>query len=180
MTAYFLGLVPLVLLSGYCGLSAIFKAELYPVHVRALGVAVPYAIAQAIFGGNAETTALYLKQIGHEAAYFWLVSGMMMVGILATLRLRETRDHSLIHQEHERAVEQSFDVTSPTQSGRRRHRGDFADYWLVFLALLEHTSNGPDQLLVLALLGARKAGTLLARSGELGRVGLVSDRENGG
>ncbi len=78
MTAYFLGLVPLVLLSGYCGLSAIFKAELYPVHVRALGVAVPYAIAQAIFGGNAETAALYLKQIGHEAAFFWLVAGMMV------------------------------------------------------------------------------------------------------
>lgn len=103
MTAYFLGLVPLVLLSGYCGLSAIFKAELYPVHVRALGVAVPYAIAQAIFGGNAETAALYLKHVGHEAAYFWLVSGMMIVGLFATFQLRDTRDHSLIHQEHERA-----------------------------------------------------------------------------
>ena len=69
-------------------------------HVRALGVAVPYAIAQAIFGGNAETAALYLKQIGHEAAFFWIVAGMMVVGLLATLRLRETRDHSLIHDEH--------------------------------------------------------------------------------
>jgi MHS family alpha-ketoglutarate permease-like MFS transporter len=102
--AFFLGLVPLVLLSGYCGLSAVFKAELYPAHVRALGVAVPYAIAQAIFGGNAETTALYLKQIGHESAFFWIVAGMMLVGLVATLRLRETRDHSLIHQEHEPTV----------------------------------------------------------------------------
>ena len=99
--AFLLGLVPLVLLSGYCGLSAVFKAELYPAHVRALGVAVPYAIAQAIFGGNAETTALYLKKIGHEEAFFWIVAGMMLVGLVATLRLRETRDHSLIHQEHE-------------------------------------------------------------------------------
>lgn len=101
--AFGLALVPLVLLSGYCGLSAVFKAELYPAHVRALGVAVPYAIAQAIFGGNAETTALYLKQIGHEAAFFWIVAGMMLVGLVATLRLRETRDQSLIHDEHERA-----------------------------------------------------------------------------
>jgi MHS family alpha-ketoglutarate permease-like MFS transporter len=97
--AFLLGLVPLVLLSGYCGLSAVFKAELYPAHVRALGVAVPYAIAQAIFGGNAETTALYLKKIGHESVFFWIVAGMMLVGIAATLRLRETRDHSLIHDE---------------------------------------------------------------------------------
>jgi len=103
VTAYFLGLVPLLLLSGYCGMSAIFKAELYPAHVRALGVAVPYAIAQAVFGGNAETAALYLKKIGHEPAFFWLVSGMMMIGWLATLRLRETRDHSRIHEEHQGA-----------------------------------------------------------------------------
>ena len=100
VVAYALGLVPLVLLSGYCGLSAVFKAELYPAHVRALGVAVPYAIAQAVFGGNAETTALYLKKIGHESAFFWIVAGMMLVGLVATVRLRETRDHSLIHQEH--------------------------------------------------------------------------------
>jgi MFS transporter, MHS family, alpha-ketoglutarate permease len=102
--AFFLGLVPLVLLSGYCGLSAVFKAELYPAHVRALGVAVPYAIAQAIFGGNAETTALYLKQIGHESVFFWIVAGMMLVGLVATLRLRETRDHSLIHDEQHPAA----------------------------------------------------------------------------
>ena len=101
LSAFLLALVPLVLLSGYCGLSAIFKAELYPAHVRALGVAVPYAIAQAIFGGNAETTALYLKKIGHESAFFWLVAGLMTVGFLATLRLRETREHSLIHRELE-------------------------------------------------------------------------------
>jgi len=103
VTAYFLGLVPLLMLSGYCGMSAIFKAELYPAHVRALGVAVPYAIAQAVFGGNAETAALYLKKIGHEPAFFWLVAGMMMVGLLATLQLRETRDHSRIHEEHQGA-----------------------------------------------------------------------------
>jgi MHS family alpha-ketoglutarate permease-like MFS transporter len=71
-----LGLVPLLLLSGYCGLSG-------------------------IFGGNAETAALYLKQIGHETAFFWLVSGMMVVGIIATVRLRDTREHSLIHSEQQ-------------------------------------------------------------------------------
>ncbi len=99
VVAFFLALLPLVLLSGYFGLSAIVKAELYPTHVRALGVAVPYAIAQAIFGGNAETAALYLKRTGHESAFFWLVAGMMVVGFLVTLTLRDTRDHSLIHAE---------------------------------------------------------------------------------
>jgi MHS family alpha-ketoglutarate permease-like MFS transporter len=99
LDAYALGLVPLVLLSGYFALSAIVKAELYPAHVRAVGVAVPYAIALAVFGGNAETAALYLKKIGHESAFFWLVAGLMGVAFIATLALRETRDHGLIHGE---------------------------------------------------------------------------------
>ena len=28
---------------------------------------------------------------------------VMIVGMIATFRLRDTRDHSLIHQEHEKA-----------------------------------------------------------------------------
>jgi MHS family alpha-ketoglutarate permease-like MFS transporter len=98
-SALVLALAPLVLLSGYCAMSAIVKAELYPAHVRALGVAVPYAVAQAIFGGNAETAALYLKKIGHESAFFWLVAGLMVVGFVAALTLRDTLEHSLIHTE---------------------------------------------------------------------------------
>jgi MHS family alpha-ketoglutarate permease-like MFS transporter len=94
-----LALVPLVLLAGYSSMSAIVKAELYPAHVRALGVAVPYAIAQAVFGGNAETTALYLKKIGHEPVYFWLVSALMVVGFVAALTLRDTLEHSRIDRE---------------------------------------------------------------------------------
>ena len=104
VAAFFLGLCRCCCCPATAGSARSFKAELYPAHVRALGVAVPYAIAQAIFGGNAETAALYLKKIGHEPVFFWMVAGMMVVGLVATLRLRETRDHSLIHDEHERSA----------------------------------------------------------------------------
>jgi MHS family alpha-ketoglutarate permease-like MFS transporter len=77
VAAYLLGLVPLVLLSGYFSLAAIVKSELYPAHVRAVGVALPYAIAQALFAGNTETVALYLKKVGHESWIYWLVAGML-------------------------------------------------------------------------------------------------------
>ena len=82
-TVYLLCLVPLFFLSGYYALSATIKAELYPVHVRALGVSVPYAVALAIFGGNAETAALYFKKIGMESGYFWLVTAIFAVGFIA-------------------------------------------------------------------------------------------------
>jgi MHS family alpha-ketoglutarate permease-like MFS transporter len=80
LTAFLLCLVPIVPLSGYNALSGILKAELFPTRVRALGVALPYAISQAIFGGNAETAALSFKKAGTEAGYFWLIAGVLGLG----------------------------------------------------------------------------------------------------
>jgi MFS transporter, MHS family, alpha-ketoglutarate permease len=94
--AYFLCLLPLFVLSGYTALSAIIKAELFPTHVRALGVALPYAIAQAVFGGNAETAALSFKHGGNESGFFWLVAVMLAASFGATLLMPDTRKHSLI------------------------------------------------------------------------------------
>lgn len=94
--AYFLCLAPLVLLSGYTSLSAIIKAELFPTHVRALGVALPYALAQAIFGGNAETAALAFKNAGNESGYFWLLAGLFAAAFVVTLLMKDTRKHSRI------------------------------------------------------------------------------------
>ena len=47
--------------SGYSAVNAAVKAELFPAHVRARGVALPYAIANALFGGTAEYVAEWLK-----------------------------------------------------------------------------------------------------------------------
>jgi MFS transporter, MHS family, alpha-ketoglutarate permease len=84
---YLLCLLPLFFLSGYYALSATIKAALYPAHVRALGVSLPYAVALAIFGGNAETAALYFKTIGMEAGYSWLVTAVFLVGFIAAVCL---------------------------------------------------------------------------------------------
>jgi MHS family alpha-ketoglutarate permease-like MFS transporter len=99
LQVYLLCLLPLFFLSGYSALSAIVKAELYPAHVRALGVAVPYAIAMAIFGGNAETAALWFKSAGMESGYYWVVAGIMTVGFIVAASMRDTREHSLIRED---------------------------------------------------------------------------------
>jgi MHS family alpha-ketoglutarate permease-like MFS transporter len=99
LTAYLLCLLPLFFLSGYTSLSAIVKAELYPAHVRALGVSVPYAIAMAIFGGNAETAALYFKKAGHESGYYWVVAAIFAAGFVVASLMRDTGKHSLIHED---------------------------------------------------------------------------------
>jgi MHS family alpha-ketoglutarate permease-like MFS transporter len=55
-----------VILTGYTSINAVVKAELFPAHVRALGVALPYALANTIFGGTAEWVGFKLKQLGME------------------------------------------------------------------------------------------------------------------
>jgi len=97
--AFLLCLVAVVPLSGYNALSGILKAELFPTRVRALGVALPYAISQAIFGGNAETAALGFKKAGNEAGYFWLIAGVMAAGFSVATAMRDTQKHSRITQE---------------------------------------------------------------------------------
>lgn len=42
-----------VVLTGYTSINAVVKAELFPAHVRALGVGLGYALANSIFGGTA-------------------------------------------------------------------------------------------------------------------------------
>lgn len=92
-TVYALCVGVLFLLSGYYALSAVLKAELYPTHVRGLGVSLPYAIALAIFGGNAESTALYLKQAGMEPVYFWIVAALFACAFVAAAAMPDTQKH---------------------------------------------------------------------------------------
>ena len=42
-----------VILTGYTSINAVVKAELFPTHVRALGVGLGYALANSPFGGTA-------------------------------------------------------------------------------------------------------------------------------
>jgi len=89
--AFALVLAALVILSGATATSAIVKAELFPPHVRALGVGLPYALSQSLFGGSAEALALKLKQAGHETYYFWYVTAMIGVALIATIAMRPYR-----------------------------------------------------------------------------------------
>ncbi len=73
-TAFALVMAALVIVTGYTSINAIVKAELFPADIRALGVALPYAIANTIFGGTAEYVALWLKDIGHERWFYFYIS----------------------------------------------------------------------------------------------------------
>ena len=95
-TAFALVMAALVMVTGYTSINAIVKAELFPADIRALGVALPFAIANTIFGGTAEYVALWLKNAGHERWFYIYISLLCAAYLVACLRMRETKDHSLI------------------------------------------------------------------------------------
>ena len=85
----------LLVVSGYTAINAVVKAELFPAGVRALGVAFPYAIAVSVFGGTAEYLALWFKQLGHEAWFYWYVSACIAASLVVYATMPETR-HSAV------------------------------------------------------------------------------------
>lgn len=96
VVAFMLIFAALVVQSGYTSISAVVKAELFPTHVRALGVALPYAIGNAVFGGTAEFVALWFKSIGLESGFYIYLAGMMAMGAMIALALRDSGKHSRI------------------------------------------------------------------------------------
>jgi MHS family alpha-ketoglutarate permease-like MFS transporter len=75
----------LAVISFYTGISGIVKAELFPADIRALGVGLSYALANALFGGTAEFVALWFKDIGMETTFFWYVTVMLAIAFAASL-----------------------------------------------------------------------------------------------
>ncbi len=94
--AFLLVLLGLIIVSGYTAINAIVKAELFPTHVRALGVGLPYAVTVATFGGTAEYIALWLKSIGHETYFYWYVTGCIAVSLAVYAGMRDTKHASAL------------------------------------------------------------------------------------
>jgi MHS family alpha-ketoglutarate permease-like MFS transporter len=96
ITALLLVMASLVIVTGYTSINAVVKAELFPGHVRALGVALPYAIANSLFGGTAEYVALWLKDAGHERWFYGYVTAIIGVSLITYVRMRDTKHASRI------------------------------------------------------------------------------------
>lgn len=98
-TAFLLMIAGLLIVSGYTSINAVVKAELFPAHIRALGVGLPYALTVAVFGGTTEYVALGLKNIGHETWFFYYVAGAALVSLLVYVFMSEPSTRSQLERE---------------------------------------------------------------------------------
>ncbi len=91
LAAFLLVLAGLAVNSLYTSVSGLFKAELFPLHVRALGVGLAYGIGNALFGGTAEAVALSFKQHGHEGGFAWYATAICLVSLATALSIGRER-----------------------------------------------------------------------------------------
>jgi MHS family alpha-ketoglutarate permease-like MFS transporter len=83
-----------LIVAGYTSINAVVKAELFPTRVRATGVGVPYAVTVSIFGGTAESIALWFKSIGHEAWFSYYLTAVIATSLVVYASMRDTKHDS--------------------------------------------------------------------------------------
>jgi len=87
-----------LIVAGYTSINAVVKAELFPTHIRAMGVGLPYAVSVSIFGGTAESIALWFKSIGHERWFYYYLTAVIALSLLVYVGMRDTKRHSTIRR----------------------------------------------------------------------------------
>lgn len=95
--AYVLIVAALSIVSFYTSISGLVKAEMFPPEVRALSVGFAYAIANALFGGSAEYVALWFKDYGMESSFFWYVTGMCAIALVASILMPDPKIKGYLH-----------------------------------------------------------------------------------
>ncbi|MEQ4576592.1 MAG: MFS transporter [Gammaproteobacteria bacterium] len=82
LAAFAILAVGFVILTGYTSINAVVKAELFPTHVRALGVGLGYALANSAFGGTAPLLYQASLKTGHVTTFVIYATAMIAVSLV--------------------------------------------------------------------------------------------------
>ncbi|QII00385.1 MFS transporter [Rhodococcoides fascians A21d2] len=96
-----------VILTGYTSINAIVKAELFPSHIRALGVGLGYALANSAFGGTAPLIYQAAKNGGHVGWFILYVTIVIAISLLVYIFVLRNKTETVLDREQGRAFEQS-------------------------------------------------------------------------
>jgi MHS family dicarboxylic acid transporter PcaT-like MFS transporter len=88
--------VGLLIAASYTAIAGLVKAELFPKEIRALGVGLTYAIANAISGGTTEYVALSFQAAGVPDRFVIYIAGTVTITFLATLLMPDLRRYGYL------------------------------------------------------------------------------------
>jgi len=94
LVAFLLIAAAWIIVAGYTSINAVVKAELFPTSVRATGVGLPYAVTVSIFGGTAESIALWFQSIGHQRWFYYYLTAVIAVSLVVYVGMRDSKRHS--------------------------------------------------------------------------------------
>ncbi|WP_188382033.1 MFS transporter [Oxalicibacterium faecigallinarum] len=81
-SAFLVLTVGFVILTGYTSINAVVKAELFPTHIRALGVGLGYALANSAFGGTAPLFYQAALKSDHVSTFVIYATVMMFISLI--------------------------------------------------------------------------------------------------
>ncbi len=92
LSLFLVQLVGMMLILGYSANCAVIMAEQFPAEVRATGIALPYALAVAVFGGTAPYVTTWLHEGGHSDLLWIYVTAASLISLVVYLTMPETKD----------------------------------------------------------------------------------------
>ena len=87
--------VALFFLAAIASIAPAIFAELFPTHVRASGMAVPYSIAVAVFGGTAPYLMTWLAERGTADLFIVYTIAMLAISVVTIAITPESKGRSL-------------------------------------------------------------------------------------
>lgn len=81
----------LILMGGASAIFPAVMAEVVPTRIRTLGVALPYALATALFGGTAPYMQQWMSANWGITSFAWYVIALMVVSTIAVATIPETK-----------------------------------------------------------------------------------------
>jgi len=94
-TLLIIELVGVLLIVGYSANCAVVMAEQFPAEVRTTGIALPYALAVAVFGGTAPYITTWMSSHGLRDQVWIYVALAAIVGVLVYTTMPETKGKEL-------------------------------------------------------------------------------------
>jgi MHS family alpha-ketoglutarate permease-like MFS transporter len=97
--SFLLVAVGYVILTGYTSINALVKSELFPAHVRALGVGVGYALANSIFGGTAPLIYQAMKARDQVPLFITYVTVCIAVSLVVYIFFIKNKSETYLDRE---------------------------------------------------------------------------------
>lgn len=99
LVSFLLVAVGYIILTGYTSINALVKSELFPSHVRALGVGVGYALANSIFGGTAPVIYQALKERDQVPLFILYVTVCIAISLFVYVFFLKNKSDTYLDRE---------------------------------------------------------------------------------